>query len=87
MFINTAIVNLVVNANFQDLEFVKYLPFEEYLFNADYSDFDRDWYIKVGSTFVATMLISIASPHLLHVLIFHPLGKLKRKCCWKRYKT
>lgn len=87
IYINTAYVILFVNANFQDLVFVKKLAFKKYLFNGDYDDLERMWFTKVGSTFVVTMLISVVSPHLLYMLLFYPIGACKRRCCWTSYRT
>jgi hypothetical protein len=87
MYINTSYVVLFVNANFQDLVFVKDLAFKKYLFNGDYDDLERFWFTKVGSTFVTTMLISIASPNLLYIFLFYPIGACKRRCCWRSYET
>jgi hypothetical protein len=82
-FINTALVILAVNADFSDLNTQSWLP--EFIFNADYSDFSRDWYVEVGSTIVSTMMISIFSPHCVMLMTFYPLGLCKRHCCTKRY--
>jgi hypothetical protein len=65
-FINTAVINLLVNANF--------------------GDFSRDWYVKVGATFVLTMTISIGSPHGLYLLFRYPLALFKRRFGWKKHK-
>lgn len=87
VFINTALITLVVNADFRDLEFTKKLAFKEYLFNGDYKDFDRDWYLNVGSTFVIMMFISTLSPHILYLILAYPLNSCKRECGWKKCKT
>ena len=86
MFTNTALVVLAVNANFSSLWFIVYLPFNQYIFNSQFSDFTRDWYVQVGSTITITMLISVFSPHVLNFLVFYPRGGCKR-CCVKKYKT
>ncbi|CAG9311615.1 unnamed protein product [Blepharisma stoltei] len=87
MFINTALITLLVNANFQSLWFVQRLAFKEYLFNGDYKDFSREWYEDVGATIIATLLVSIALPHFINLLIFYPIGVIKRHCCHKKYIT
>mmetsp|Transcript_19268 Transcript_19268/g.3126 ORF Transcript_19268/g.3126 Transcript_19268/m.3126 type:complete len:106 (+) Transcript_19268:1489-1806(+) len=87
MFINTIWITVLVNADFRDFEISEDLPTRDYVFNAEFDDFNRDWYIKVGSTIVLTLFISIFSPHFINALILHPLQALKRKCCWKRYET
>ena len=82
-FINTALVILAVNADFSDLATQDWLP--KFIFNADYSDFTREWYTNVGSTIVSTMMISTFSPHCIMLLTFYPLGLCKRHCCTSRY--
>jgi hypothetical protein len=87
MFINTAIVNLMVTSDLQELWFVEYLPFSKYLFNNEFNDFDRYWYFKSGSVFITTMLISIVSPHSFNLIVFYPLGLCRRSCNWRRHTT
>ena len=87
MFINTAFINLIVNANFQDFIVMQYVPFKEYMFDGDYDDFIRDWYLKVGSAVVVTMLISMVSPHGINAAILYPLKSCKICCCRKRKTT
>lgn len=84
-FINTGLVVLAVNADFSDLRTQSWLP--EFVFNSDFQDFSRLWYVEVGSTIVSTMLISIFSPHCVLLLTFYPLGLCKRHCCTGRYVT
>lgn len=87
IFINTAIITLIVNADFRDLEFTKDLAFRKYLFNGDYDDFDRTWYLKVGSTFVIMMFMSTLSPHIFFLILSYPINACKRRYGWKKYKT
>lgn len=87
IFINTAVVNLMVTSDLQELWFVKYLPFHKYLFNDEFDDFTRYWYLKSGSMFVTTMLISIVSPHCVNLVVFYPIGLVKRSCKWMNYTT
>jgi hypothetical protein len=82
-FINTALVILAVNANFSSINTQDWLP--KFIFNSDYSDFSREWYVNVGSTLIATMMISVFSPHCFILFTFYPLGLCKRHCCTKRY--
>lgn len=70
-FINTALVVLAVNFDYED--------------DDGYSDFSRYWYVDVGSTIVTTMIISIFSPHCVNLVLFYPLGLINRHCCTKRY--
>ena len=87
MFINTSFIILIVNGDFSDFSLVDYLPFNDYILKGDYNDFTRMWYVKVGSTITATMLLSMASPHLINLLVWYPIGFCKRACCWRSYKT
>ena len=87
MFINTALVVLAVNADFSSIDFINNLPLKDYLFISEFSDFTRRWYVQVGSTITVTMLVSIFSPHILNILIFYPLGGLRRNCRKSRFKT
>ena len=82
-FINTALVVLAVNANFSDLRTESWMP--EFLFNAKFKDFSRQWYVQVGSTLVSTMMISIFSPHVFLLFTFYPIGVCRRRCCPRRY--
>jgi hypothetical protein len=84
-FINTGLIILIVNANFSSLKTVTWLP--EYIFNGNYTDFSRQWYVNVGSTLVTTMLVTIFSPHVVILVTFYPLGLCKRHCCITRYKS
>lgn len=84
-FINTALVILAVNADFSELKTYDWLP--QFIFNSDFEDFSRQWYVQVGSTIVSTMLITIFSPHCVLLLTFYPLGLCKRHCCTGRYKA
>ena len=74
-FLNTAIVILIVN-----LDASGTLPVVgEVALNGDFSDFTRDWYIKVGSTITTTMFLSIFFPSMMQLCVLYPLGKLTRK--------
>lgn len=84
-FINTALVILAVNADFSELKTYDWLP--KFIFNSDFEDFSRQWYVQVGSTIVSTMLIMIFSPHCVLLLTFYPLGLCKRHCCTGKYKA
>lgn len=87
MFVNTALITLFVNADFQSLWFVQRLAFKDYLFNGKYNDFSREWYQDVGATITATLLVSIAFPHFINLLFWYPVGLIKRSCCLKRHIT
>jgi hypothetical protein len=83
MFINTAFINLIVNIDLRDTNISKSIT----IYSGDFKDFDRNWYYFVGSGQVYTMLIAIASPHLLNLLIFFPIRRSKIFCCRRRKKT
>ena len=86
LFINTAIVVLLVNGNFSALGFIPYLPFKQYMFNSQFNDFTRQWYVQVGSTITTTLIICIFSPHIVDLVINYPFDFCKRRY-YKRYKT
>mmetsp|Transcript_7998 Transcript_7998/g.15744 ORF Transcript_7998/g.15744 Transcript_7998/m.15744 type:complete len:934 (-) Transcript_7998:3592-6393(-) len=78
-FINTALISLLVNADLQSWKFVSYLPFKDILLETEFSDFNRFWYVKVGSTFVLTMAMSVLVPHLLVFGLLYPFKKCRRR--------
>ena len=81
-FLNTAVVILIVN-----LDASGTLPVVgDVALNGDFSDFTRDWYIKVGATITTTMFLSIFFPALKELLMY-PLGKLKRKLLGEKQET
>lgn len=81
LFINTALITLIVNAKIdEDL-----YDIEGILFQGDFEDFTRDWYVKVGSTFTITLFLSVFSPHFLNLLLWFPLGICKRHCCITKF--
>jgi hypothetical protein len=57
-FINTAIVTLLTNANFQYMEF----PFFIIPLRLQYTDLNRDWYVVLGPAMVKTILIASLAP-------------------------
>jgi RNA recognition motif-containing protein len=85
-FINTALINLLVNADLKDWEFVKYLPFRDYVLYTEFKDFSRLWYVRVGATFVLTMALSIGSPHGFYLLFRYPLAWFKRRFDWQKHE-
>lgn len=84
-FINTALITLIVNVDLSHFWIGEILP--KYVFNGEYYDTERAWYSKVGSTFTTTMLVAIASPHLVELFVKYPLGIIKRRKCAHRYKS
>ena len=87
LFINTAILTLLANANLQGNYVLDHIPYSQHLFNGNYSDFSREWYFDVGSIITATMIVNALSPHFFNLLIWFPIGCIKRKCCWRCYKS
>lgn len=79
MFINTAVSTFIVNTNFSSKD--SNIP------QGRYQDLDRNWYNDVGVSLTVTMIISMFSPHAFNLLIWNPIGMLKRKCCYKRFKS
>lgn len=59
-FINMTIVVLLVNADFS--KYGSDEIFGDYFLNGKYDDFNRDWYITVGSVVTATLLLAIFAP-------------------------
>lgn len=87
LFINTSILTLLANADIQDTALIDLLPYREVYINGSFSDFSREWYTEVGSIITATMIVNAISPHFLNLIFWYPLGCIKRKCCWKCYKS
>ncbi|OMJ77143.1 hypothetical protein SteCoe_23325 [Stentor coeruleus] len=79
IFINTAILTFLVNLNFPQLS--------EYIFHGKYKDFEKEWFLKVGSLILILMIISMGSPHLIYLGIAYPLGWCCRKNCYKSKKS
>ena len=73
-FINTAVVALVVNANFH----TNLGPLK-----GQHSDFDRGWYVKVGAALLLVMIINVVTAPLTMALRLAYL-KMVRCCCWKK---
>jgi hypothetical protein len=65
IFINMAILLLIINADFQSVRFVKSisdtLPGGTLFFNGDYSDFVRSWYPRVGLAFILLVISNLFS--------------------------
>lgn len=79
IFINTAILTFLVNLNFPQLS--------EYIFHGKYKDFEKEWFLKVGSLILTLMIISMGSPHLIYLIIAYPLGWCCRRNCYKKKKS
>ena len=83
MFINTSILTLLVNTDGSEHFFV----INGLLFDGDYGDFTREWYIDVGKTFTLTMFLNIFNPHFVNLLFWYPLAACKRRYCLNKHKT
>lgn len=81
MFINTTIITVLVNADFQ-----AYIAAYG-IFDGSYSDFSQGWYLSVGSTIVVTLFINVFSPHCVNLLVLRTIRRCLRCCCWRRAKT
>ena len=87
IFINTALIILIVNANFSRISALYKIPGTSEIFTGKYADFTREWYINIGESIIFTILICVISPHILTFISLYPLAICKRRCCHNRYKT
>jgi hypothetical protein len=87
LFINTTILTLLANANFQNSVILGYIPYSDKILNGTYFDFTREWYTDVGSIITSTMIVNAITPHFINLLFWYPVGCIKRRCCWKYYKS
>ncbi len=85
MTINMILLVLMINLNFQDVSFFKYIhdhvPLGQYIFSGDYADFTRKWHIKVGVTIIVLMCVNVFWPQVMDLLFFMPWKKCRRACC------
>lgn len=82
-FFNTAIINLLTNANIKEALGIG-------IFNGQYPDFDFNWYLDFGVPLITTMLINAFSPLIefamfYGILILFRLIDKRFKC--SKYKT
>ena len=87
MFVNIAILILLVNANFQGSDFVKSIAEglpggTSYFFNGKYSDIDRGWYSKVGLAIIVMMITNLFS-NVITTILFELIYAFKR-CLWAK---
>lgn len=76
-FINTAMIGLILQADIFDFKPAIYISepipplkkLQELRQNQFSPDFDRDWYIEIGSKITTTMAIAIFNPHCVQVLL------------------
>lgn len=86
-FINTALIILIVNANFSRISVIYNIPYTDQVFVGSYADFTREWYINVGESLIFTIMICVFSPHILTFLFIYPIYACKRRFCYHRYKV
>ena len=86
-FINTALIILIVNANFSRIQLIYNIPYTDQIFVGRYADFTREWYINVGESLIFTIMICVFSPHILTLVLIYPVYACKRKFCHHRYKV
>lgn len=85
MSLNMILLVIMTNLNFDSNSFFNYIhnnvPLGGYIFNGDYTDFSRNYYIKVGVTVIILMVINVLWPHVLDVIFWMPLRVCQRACC------
>ena len=57
------------------------------LFDGDFTEFTRQWYIKVGVLYSLILATAVFLPHFLVIFVRWPLNSCTRACCWRCYKT
>jgi hypothetical protein len=78
-FLNTALILLLVNAQFVDGNGDSYLPDGFPLFSGSFTDLSRGWYSVVGAGLSLTMALNVFSPHLapmVQCLVVQPITRL-----------
>jgi RNA recognition motif-containing protein len=79
-FLNTALILLLVNAQFVDGNGDSYLPGGFPLFSGSFTDMTRGWYTVVGAGLSLTMALNVFSPHLqpaVQCLLVQPIQRLR----------
>lgn len=66
LFVNMAILLLLINANFQDIGFIREISdalpiIGTLIFNGEYDDLERGWYPRVGLAFLILVISTIIS--------------------------
>ena len=80
---NMGLIIVLLNFNYQgDLHNIQSINF---LFQGQFKDLTSDWYIKIGSIVVMTMIFNIMFPFM--ELFMNSLFKCLRKCIDKRCWT
>ncbi|CAD7969309.1 unnamed protein product [Amoebophrya sp. A120] len=72
LFLNTALLVFLLNQEW-------FYPMSEFL-RGERPDFDHVWFATVGLAISTTLMINIASPHLIQVAVSYVL-RLKAYCC------
>ena len=62
MFVNTAMIQLLSNANFQNT-MLKIIPIRN-----QYNDFVSDWYVVIGKSLQNTMLMTAFLPYITFLI-------------------
>lgn len=83
--INIAFLVLLVNANLQDYQEIKYLSDNipvvgPFIFAGSYTDTTREWYTKVGAA-----VITVVGVNIVAILCWNFI-RLGTKCCIHRRK-
>lgn len=83
LIMNMGLIIVLLNFNYKGEVSLSQLSF---LFEGQYKDLTSDWYIKIGSIIILTMIFNIAFPFM--ELFVASLFKCLRKCidkrCWTR---
>lgn len=87
ILVNTGLIILLLNANFESLYWWEQLtdkvPYVgDYIFNGEFKDTNRDWYLKVGLPVITIVIFNLISL-LAQAMIEAPLAACKRCCCIK----
>lgn len=85
MTINMILLVLMTNLDFSSSSFFAYIhtniPLGNYIFNGTVTDFTRSYYLKVGTTIIILMAITVVWPHILDVFFWWPLRRCQQCCC------
>ena len=74
VLINTSLVIVIVNANFQDFKVHVVLK----MIDSRFKDYSRDWYLEVGFSIMLSMLLCAFSPHAVWCVYYKVKVKLLR---------
>ena len=86
--LNTGFIILLINANLSGMswweDIVRKAPtVGDYVFNGDFTDTSRDWYIKVGLPIITIIAINFISL-LVWAFLKGPIAACKRCCGWRK---